>query len=321
MMQNFLLDTARVLRSNYFKLRNTSIHSKLSQIKLYQKDKFDKLSVKFLDKYTTLNKHNIDKFTTSLWKSFNSNLEKSLLPSPPFGFLNDPTIMVSMFATAGGDWMIKELKFLESKLSKRTLDNILQEDYVGKPLLLSSKYLTSHTVIHHLHHLIKFRQSTKAKIESLKTIVEWGGGYGSLIRILKKINKKATYIIIDTPFFSSLQWLYLSTIFGEREVNLLLNSNNKIIKNKINLLSLPFLENHKLNADLFISTWGLSESSKFSQDYVLEENWFNAKHLLLAYQDNPAGLFNPSRIGELARDKGAIVEDMEFLPGNHYAFL
>lgn len=322
MIQNFLLDSLRILRNNYFRLIYKASHSKLAKIKFYQRNKFDKEALDFSNKYDKLKSFDIGKFTTPLWKSFNTKLEKSLLPLPPFSFLNDPTIMVSMFATAGGKWMKKELNFLEEKISKKTLKEILEEDYVGEPLLLNSSYLTSHTVIHHLYHLVKFIDVTKIKLENINTIVEWGGGYGSLIRILKKINsKKTTYIIVDTSFFSCLQWLYLTTIFGEKEVNLLLSPKDKIKKDKINLLPLPFLKNHKINTDLFISTWALSESSKYSQDFVLKSNWFGAKHLLLAYQDNPTGLFNPSRIGELAKDKGAIIEDMEFLPGNHYAFL
>lgn len=299
----------------------SSAHIKLAKEKSYQREIYDGIVKNFEKNYNKLNNFNIDSFTTPLWKKFNSRVEKSLLPIPPFSFLNDPTIMLSMFATAGGSWMRKELNFLEEKMGRGKLKEILKEDYVGDPLLLNYSYLTSHTAIHHLYCFIKFITATNAKLDNLNTIVEWGGGYGSLVRLLKRLKPKTTYIIIDTPLFSCLQWLYLSTIFGEKEVNLLTSPKDKIIKNKINLLSLSFLKNVKIEADLFISTWALSESSKYSQDYVLRNNWFNAKRLLLAYQDNPAGLFNPSRVGKLAKEKGAIIEDIEFLLGNHYAFV
>lgn len=322
MIQNFFFDKARVIRNNYFRLRYVSAHSRLARKKIYQKKQFDKMAQDFSKNYNRLDNFVIDKFTTPLWKKFNERLEKILLPVPPFSFLNDPTIMVSMFATAGGDWMKKELVFLKKNINEKKLKEVLEEDYVGEPLLLNSEYVTSHTVIHHLYHLVKFLATTNTNLESLNTIVEWGGGYGSLIRILKKFKvSKATYIAIDTPLFSCLQSLYLSTIFGKKEVNLLLNPKDNIMTNKINILPLSFLKDVKVNADLFISTWALSESSKYSQDYVLKEDWFKAKNLLLAYQDNPAGLFNPARVGKLAKEKGAIIEDIEFLPGNHYAFL
>lgn len=71
----------------------------------------------------------------------------------------------------------------------------------------------------------------------------------------------------------------------------------------------------------FISTWALSESSKYSQDYVVAHKWFSSKHILLAYQDSNEKLLDADRVGKLATDMGAIIEDIEFLPGNHYAFL
>lgn len=322
MIEENLYNLARILRSKYFRARFSTSQDKLRRAKKNQRDRFDKLKGSFSDKYAKLENYNIDKFTTPLWKKFNNSVKKSLLPVPPFNFLNDSTIMLSMFATAGGRWLKKEISSLENKIDKKKLKDILQEDYVGDPLLLNSYYLTSHTVVHHLHHFVEFLDKTKTKIDDLNTIVEWGGGYGSLIRILKRFNsKKRTYIIIDTPLFSCLQWIYLATIFGEKEVNFILSSKDKIKENKINILPVSFLNDIKFKADLFISTWALSESSKYSQDFVLKKNWFGAKRILLAYQDNPAGLFNPSRVGKLARDKGAIIEDIEFLPGNHYAFL
>lgn len=318
----FIAEKLRIARNKLFRLKMRSTQAKLAKKKYYQKKTYAKISQDFSKNYNKLDSFGIDKFTTPLWKKFNARLEKILLPIPPFSFLNDPTIMLTMFATAGGDWMKKELAFLKKRIDEKKLKEVLEEDYVGEPLLLNSSYLTSHTAIHHLYHLVKFLTATKTRLENLNTIIEWGGGYGGLIRVLKKLKvSKATYIVIDTPLFSCLQWLYLSTIFGEKEVNLLLNPKDSIKKDKINLVSLPLLKDVKIDADLFISTWAISESSKYSQDYVVKSKWFGAKHILLAYQDNPSGLFNPSRVGRLAKDKDAIIEDMEFLPGNHYAFL
>lgn len=317
----FIAERLRIVRSKIFRLKMRSAQVKLAKLKSYQKNKFEELSITFSKKYGKLKNYNIDKFTTPLWKGFNAKLEKSLLPIPSFSFLNDATIMLSMFATSGGEWLRKELFFLKKKINERELKSILEEDYAGDPLLLNSFYLTSHTAIHHLYYFMRFITVTKTKLKNLNTIIEWGGGYGSLARLLRKLNPGVTYVIIDTPLFSCLQWLYLSTIFGEKEVNILLDPKSEIEKGRINLVALPFLENIEINADLFVSTWALSESSEYSQDYVLRKNWFDAEHLLLAYQDNPTGLFNPSRVGKLAKDRGAVIENMEFLPGNHYAFL
>lgn len=309
-------------RSQLYRRHYKKSHDKLAQKKACQKETFNKLRQSFLDKYEKLNQSPIDNFVTPFWKKYNTKFENILLPYPEFSFLSNPKIMYTMFMTTGGKLLTEELKFIENTIKNAKLKIILEEEYVGNPLLLNSQYLTSHTVIHHLYHIVKFMLTTKCNLDKINTVVEWGGGYGSMIRILKRIqNHHTTYIMIDTPLFCCLQWLYLSTILGEKNINLLHDKKDKIKANKINILSLGLLDNYQIKTDLFISTWALSESSKFSQDYVLSKNWFKAKHLLLAYQENPVGLYNPARIGKLAKKKGAIIEDIEFLPGNHYAFL
>lgn len=318
----FIAEQLRILRNKLFRLKMISSQVKLARKKSYQKKIYRKVSQDFEKKYNKLKAYDIKKFMTPLWEKYNTRLEKAILPFPPFSFLQDPTIMITMFVTAGGKWLSKEISYLEKRLSRKELSYLLEEEYVGDPLLLNSNYLTSHTSIHHLYHLIKYLQFSKADFNKINTVVEWGGGYGNLTRILRRFEEKEhTYIMIDTPLFCALQWLYLSSIFGEKEINLIMSPKDKIRKDKINIVSIAFLDNFKIKADLFISTWALSESSKYSQDFVIKSNWFKADHLLLAYQDNPAGLFNPSRIGKLAKDRGAVVENIEFLSGNHYAFL
>lgn len=317
-----LFEFLRISRSKINRLRMRGSQKKLARQKASQKTAFNSLAVSFNEKYQQLKKYHLDDYTTPLWKKYNAKLEKILLPRPPFSFLQDPNIMLTMFDTAGGNWLKKELTFLEKKISKKKLKIILKEDYVGDPLLLNKFYLTSHTSITHLYHLIKFLDVSGCNLTKIKTVIEWGGGYGNLVKILKRLLiKPCTYIIIDTPLLSCLQWFYLSTIFGKKAVNLLLDEKGAIQINKINILPVSLLAKYPIKGDLFISTWALSESSKCSQDYVVKQNWFQAKHLLLAYQENDTGLFDPVRVGKLAVDRGAVIQKIEFLPGNHYAFL
>jgi len=293
--------------------------TKLAQIKRDQKTTFYALRNKFSGIYNKLKKHNIAQFTTPLWENFNAKLEEVFLPDPPFSFLKDPIIMKTMFVAAGGKWLREEVTFLEKKIPRNRLKAFLQEDYVGDPLLLNSTYLTSHNSIHHLYHLIRFLDKTQCNFDQIDTIVEWGGGYGNMAKISKRLKSApSTYIIIDTPLFSCIQWLYLATILGEENVHLLQNSEDTIHAEKINLVPLCFVGPLKINADLFISTWALSESSRYSQDYVVAHKWFSSKHILLAYQGSSKKLPAADRVGKLAAGIGAVIEDIRFLPGNHY---
>lgn len=312
---------SRRVRGKLIQVRMSPVQARLAQIKRDQRIAFNTLRNNFLDIYNTLKKYHIDQFTTQHWENYNAKLEKVFLPYPQFSFLRDPTIMLTMFVTMGGKWLREEITFIENGIQKDKLKFLLQEDYVGVPRLLNSTYLTSHNSIHHLYHLIRFLDKTKCDLGQINTIVEWGGGYGNMAKIFKRLKSTpATYIIIDTPLFSSIQWLYLTTILGEESVNLLLNPADTIHAEKINLIPLCFLDWHKINADLFISTWALSESSKYSQDYVITHEWFNAKHILIAYQDRCDELPDAERVGKIAADIGAAIEDIDFLPGNHYAF-
>lgn len=285
-----------------------------------QEDDFLQLSQEFPVAYNTLKMQSTGNFITPHWNDYNRELEGIFLPFPPFAFLRNSIIKKTMFVDAGGNWLAEQIGFLEKALSRNQLKNLLREDYVGKPIVRNIRYLTSHNSIHQLYHLINFQEKTKVKISDCNTVVEWGGGYGGMAKIVKRMNPKIGYTIIDTPLFSCLQWLYLATIFGEKNVNLLVSPESTFHDGKINLLPISLVDHQTINADLFISTWALSESSVYSQDYAVNHNWFNSKHLLLAYHDSHDTLPNSGRLGELAMSAGAVIDDVKLLPGNHYAF-
>lgn len=311
----------RNIRCQLILLRMRLLQARPAQIKRDQMIAFNALRNNFSNIYNKLKRYNVVQFTTPVWENHNAKLEKVFLPYPPFSFLRDPIIMGTMFVTAGGKWLREEVTFLEKRISRDKTKVLLQEDYVGDPLLLNSTYLTSHNSIHHLYHLIRFFDKTYCNLDQIDTIVEWGGGYGNMAKIFKRLKPTpSTYVIIDTPLFSCIQWLYLATVLGEESVNLLQNPGDTIHAEKINLLPICFVDCHKISADLFISTWALSESSKYSQDYVVNHDWFNSKHILLAYQDGNNQFPVAGRLGKIAADIGAVIEDIEFLPGNHYAF-
>ena len=89
---------------------------------------------------------------------------------------------------------------------------------------------------------------------------------------------------------------------------------------KINILPLCFIDQFKLKADLFISTWALTERSRFSQEFVLKSNWFDSKHILLGY-NYKSSRFPYIIIEAIENENKFIVEKIDFIPGNKYAFL
>jgi len=294
----------------------------LARHKREQVSKFNSLKGKFAEIYNEVKKYNIpSQFVEPNWQEFNSKLEQKFLPDPPFSFIRDK-LFASIFSFgAGGNALKKQLGFLESKLPENKLRLVLEEDYVGKPMLFSSKYLTSHNSIHHLHHLLRFSHIMKCDLEQINTVVEWGGGYGNLAKIFYRLKSTpSTYVIIDIPLVSSIQWLYLTVTLGKEAVNIVQSSDDAIEPGKINLIPLGFVDKISIKADLFLSTWALSECTKFAQDYVVSQDWFGAKHILLAYSSCSESFATSARVGEIVARAGAVIEEMGFLPGHCYAF-
>lgn len=300
-------------------LRHTHQLNQIALRKKYQKERYLSLRSKFKSVYSDLSvKYTLP--ATKLWNENNSILRKIFLPMPPFDFLKNPTISRMMFVSVGGNVMRHELEFCQKVFKKHNLRKLLVEDWIGEPLILNKEYLTSHNLIRHLYHLARFCSSTKEPLTHLKTVVEWGGGYGSLARIYKRIVPDSTYILVDTPLFLTLQWLFLSVIFGPESVNIVKDASARIAKGKFNLLSASVIRNKNIKADLFLSTWGLSESPKESLNLVLTKKWFGARHLLLGIQRKTPKFPIAQRVAFEAIKHGAHEESIAFLRHSKYAF-
>lgn len=294
----------------------------LEFIKQYQKRNYDDIKHDFITNYEKTRKVDIDRFLIPTWKSYNDDLEATFNPYPPYDFLRLNSVRDTMFVYSPGEWLEKQIHFLEQNIPYKTLKKVLYEDPFGKPYLVSYKYVTSHNSIHLLYHLCKFMKATKSDLNKVDTVIEWGGGYGNIIKLMDRFSgKKLTYIIIDTPLFSCLQWLYLSVVTDKERVNIITSKEQKVEEKKINLLPVSFLEDFTLNCDLFISTWALSESSDYSQDYVYGKDFFKAKNLLIGFQRSTEKIIFADRIENLLKNKGAMIEEFGMVPDNFYGFL
>jgi hypothetical protein len=285
-----------------------------------QLDRYRELRKQFSHIYASISSATIDQFTTPSWKSFNSSLEKSLLPTPTYSFLRDPVISSTMVITKGGRVMRQELTWLEHHFNAETLKKILREDPIGHPFIANWRYRTSHNTIHHAHHLGRFLASTGMNTQDIGHIVEWGGGYGNLAKLYGRLSQKPhQWTIIDTPLMCVVQWLCLNSVLGPDRVHLITSPDEELQTSGITIIPVQWFDRYDLKADLFVSTWAISESPKHLQDAVAS-HWFGARHLLIGYQDSHPAFPDAGHIGELARHSGATIEDLPLMLGQHYAF-
>jgi hypothetical protein len=224
-----------------------------------------------------------------------------------------------MFVSQGGAMLREELAFLESRFSPAALIALLREDPFGEPLLLAPRYLTSHNSVRQLYHLTRFEARIGVDALNARTIVEWGGGYGTLAKIAARSSTERTYVLIDTPMFLALQWLYLAVVLGEDRVAIRRWASDPLVHGKLNLVPLGRVEDLSVEADLFVSLRSLEESSAEAQTRVAERGWFGAKHLLVSFRIGNPRLPDSALTGRLAAERGAVIEPIGLRP-NHSFF-
>jgi len=159
----------------------------LSIIKVAQIAKYKRLSKEFIRYYGDICINDISKYCMPGWLDYIKKIESFLIPSPSYKFLQTDIFKKTMFVSDKGGWIEKELELLEKKFKSKELRRILKEDSVGKPIISNFKYLTSHNSIHQLYHIIYFEKESKKHIKETNTIVEWGGGYGSMAKVIKRL--------------------------------------------------------------------------------------------------------------------------------------
>lgn len=290
--------------------------------KVLQYSRFRLYRSSFINTYNALTSLGSEPYIMPFWKGVNKKVLDSFKPVPKWGFLSNRAIIDTMFALGDDNWIDTQTRYLKKRLPD--YNTVVVEDIVGKPVHLPPPNdKTTHNTIHHIYHQELFFDTSKVLAKDISGVVEWGGGYGNFAKLwmrrFKSDSPDLTYTIIDTSLFCCIQWLYLSSIFGEDSINLLRKKGDKIQKGKINLVPLALLDSTNIKGDLFVSTWGLSESAREAQDYVVKHGWFNAEHLLIGFQDSHKDLPYASRLGELAKKDGAKIIDISFIPNNHYA--
>ena len=170
---------------------------KLRIAKGVQKKRFEEYGVQCSQQYQSLRRKDISKYIAKTWEQNCIDMENLILPKPNFSFLRSSKIQSIMTVGPGCDGISGELSFCERFYSSEFLRQLLEEDYVGNAIISNYKYMTSQTRIHHFYHLLKFQENTGKRLETLKDVIEWGGGYGDMARLLRNINSTITYTIID----------------------------------------------------------------------------------------------------------------------------
>jgi len=151
------------------------------------------------------------------WLKNISKLESYFLNQMNEAFISNKVISDTMvFAD-------REVHKLELKNILAVFDKSTVEEVVSKGLntaFLPGSYRRSSLInsTHHFYHLMRFEQRTGKEIKDIKSIVEFGGGYGNMARIVQNFGSFNSYTILDLLLVSCIQYVFLSDVSGNDKV-------------------------------------------------------------------------------------------------------
>jgi hypothetical protein len=127
------------------------------------------------------------------------------------------------------------------------------------PLLKDEHPYHARNLIHQAYHLKLWEDTTGQRIEDLKSIYEFGGGYGALADLVGRLGFQGHYAIYDLPEFVLLQRYFLS----QRDVS-------------IEHADKP------VDCDLFVAIYSISETPIAFRDEFMERLTANSYLLLIS---------------------------------------
>lgn len=164
------------------------------------------------------------------------------------------------------------------KLPKRYHRALTEPDFGGKSLP---------DLIRQAYHLYQWESKTGQQAGDLSHIVEFGGGFGVMALLCRRLGFEGQYTIIDLPEFSLLQKYYLSNTAG--------------------LGGFEFVSTYKGTADLLIALYSITEIPLRDRAKILKGITFDS--CLIAHQTEyrlPDGQIvnNPDWSAKLVKRRG-----------------
>ena len=221
---------------------------------------------------------NYPRFT---WEHRQAELRYMVKNENPVAFLTWPMIHEALFV-GDAPWVINELEVLQTDWSR--WEKGIKEVPFGEPVGMEACEETSGNMAHQGYILKQWEDASGRQIEDLKSIFEFGGGYGAMARLCWQLSFRGAYVIQDLPEFSLLQEYYLS---NTGITNVVMCNNFKLIEG--------------LAPNLFIAACSLSEVPFEVRDEVL--NGIHAKNYVILYQGNYMGRDNHEYFYEFAKTK------------------
>ena len=218
------------------------------------------------------------------WIQNKKHIRAVILGDPNENFLRVPAINGTMVREDFGNPQRYEIDYIKTKISSTTKAKITtyKDPVFGNIAHACTDFDCTINTLAHLYYAAIILEKLKNQFDPI--ITEFGSGYGSLARIFKSIMPNSTLILIDLPELLVLQYLFFKET--SPTVPVVIHSKLPIIitPNAINLVPVFLAHNINTDSDVFISTFGISETTQACQEMVINKKFFNANLCYLAGQ-------------------------------------
>src|SRR6266852_1379011 len=144
-----------------------------------------------------------------IWERLRTEIRNLMRTGDPERFLRWPPVRVSM-VRRGRPSAAFELAQLRARPDWRTRWRAaMRESTLGHPRPFHLMPSTSGSVSRAAYHLVRFEEVTGCRISDARFVVEFGGGYGTLCRLVHRLGFQGTYVVFDLPEGAALQRFYL----------------------------------------------------------------------------------------------------------------
>jgi len=264
----------------------------LSSFYKNKKNKFLKKEKKILqkiNKFNLIRNYNIKKLSTH--ESFSKKILELVLKKKLNNFLRESFIQKVFFVH---NRLYIFFLLIKIFLNKKKFKYLLKEDHIGDPVRYFLYPQSSGNRIREVFHLMELEKFIQMPLKNINEVFEFGGGYGNMARIFKKINNRVTYTIFDTKEVNLIQYYYLNMLNLKTNWNLVKKKQINII-NRTDKINTGTLKNK-----LFIANWSLSETPIDIRDKIIKKfSKFN--FFLISFQNSFENLDNYYYFTQLAK--------------------
>lgn len=196
------------------------------------------------------------------WVGNANRLRTLVLKDDPRRFLRWDVVRRTMFV-GNARYIRHELAHLKSRPDWAVRwQPAIRESTAGRPLAYGGYVQSSANLIHHAYHLARFEEITRVPVTDFHSVVEFGGGYGSMCRLFRNLGFTGRYVIYDLAQMCALQEFYLKCLGLPASMSVGQEQSQAPISciSHLDLLSQLVSEGAVAARSLFLATWSLSET-------------------------------------------------------------